>query len=242
MLMCVCIAWADAFAEATIAKSRGVNCSRGRMVRLRLSKWRTLVSITVFVLSGNVCPAQPSPSAAVNTVAGLEMTESTRLVRIGNSSVWIPKGMYDDLMNKGSLPNGMFVTLRGPITNNEVEVLGKLLAPYLDATYLKSNPKPNWYKADQTDVGYWLTLDSEGGDVYAALRIGRMLRKARAWTHVLKGSKCISACVFLLAGSVRRDVDGGVVGIHRPYSSDTEALSFEEMQVSMDINLDGIGC
>lgn len=155
-------------------------------------------------------------------------------VRIENSSIWIWKSQYEKLMNEGRLPEGVpGVELRGPISKNDVLVFQKLLAPYLDKNYFKKNPKPNWYKPNPYDEGYWVSLNSEGGDVHAAMTIGRMFRKARVWAKVGWSGKCMSSCVLLLAGAVKRSTfDGGPVGIHRPYTTDTEAVSFEELQTS----------
>ena len=63
-----------------------------------------------------------------------------------------------------------------------------------------------------------VNLDSDGGSVRAAMRIGRALRKMDALVRVSQDGKCMSSCVFILAGAGRRGVyDGGQVGIHRPY-------------------------
>jgi ATP-dependent protease ClpP protease subunit len=61
-------------------------------------------------------------------------------------------------------------------------------------------------------------LNSSGGDIYAAMEIGRLIRKARATCVIGERDKCYSACVFVLAGAVDRIV-GGEVGIHRPFST-----------------------
>ncbi|BAO31030.1 hypothetical protein SUTH_03257 [Sulfuritalea hydrogenivorans sk43H] len=135
-------------------------------------------------------------------------------------------------MTQGELPSGVLgVVLRGSITSNDVAIFQKLLAPYLDKNYFNSNPKPQWYKPKPHDIGYLVSLDSEGGDLYAAMAIGRMFRKARVWAQVGWSGKCMSSCVILLAGAVKRSTfDGGPVGIHRPYSIDTNAISFEALQ------------
>ncbi|PFG53106.1 hypothetical protein ATG98_2188 [Marinobacter sp. LV10R520-4] len=62
-----------------------------------------------------------------------------------------------------------------------------------------------------------VTLDSHGGDVDTAMQIGAKLRNAYAWTMVDMNDECSSACVFILASGVRRDVfSGGKIGLHRP--------------------------
>jgi hypothetical protein len=59
-------------------------------------------------------------------------------------------------------------------------------------------------------------IDSDGGDVQAAMSLGRVLRKYKKTVAVESGDRCASACVFILAGAVNRIVAGDVV-IHRPY-------------------------
>lgn len=59
-------------------------------------------------------------------------------------------------------------------------------------------------------------LDSPGGDLDSAMRIGRMLRAIEVTVIVPPGAECMSACVFILAAGTDRIVKG-TVGIHRPY-------------------------
>ena len=60
-------------------------------------------------------------------------------------------------------------------------------------------------------------LDSPGGDVIEAMRIGRLIHQRFMNTSVLRGRQCASACVFMLqAGVVRIPAVGSRVGLHRP--------------------------
>jgi ATP-dependent protease ClpP protease subunit len=63
-------------------------------------------------------------------------------------------------------------------------------------------------------VGGELIIDSPGGSIFAAMTIGRMLRKERV--TVLVTVRCVSACIMVLAGAVHRGYFGKV-GIHRPF-------------------------
>ncbi|MEH6443239.1 MAG: hypothetical protein V7784_05010 [Oceanospirillaceae bacterium] len=66
----------------------------------------------------------------------------------------------------------------------------------------------------QRDIPYLLTIDSKGGNVMEALKIGSFTRK-----YLLKSEsqKCNSACVFILLGSLHSPSNNqGVIGIHRP--------------------------
>jgi hypothetical protein len=57
-------------------------------------------------------------------------------------------------------------------------------------------------------------LNSEGGDVFAATRIGRFVRKFEGTT--IAGPECLSSCALIyIAGVTRSNL--GVIGLHRPY-------------------------
>ena len=59
-------------------------------------------------------------------------------------------------------------------------------------------------------------LNSAGGDVEEAMKIGRYFKKNEFEVSVAYRDSCYSSCVFLLAGGVERHAVGKV-GIHRPY-------------------------
>lgn len=154
--------------------------------------------------------------------------EALGFIRVDNSSIWIAKFQYDKFKAGIELPSD--VILVGEITKADVPVFKTLLAPYLDQKYLQTHPKPSWFKSDPDESSFTVELDSQGGDVVAALEIGRLFRKARVTTVVGVDDKCLSSCVFLLAGAVHRLFFGGPIGIHRPYSDDTGPTSFEALQ------------
>lgn len=64
---------------------------------------------------------------------------------------------------------------------------------------------------------YQVRLDSLGGDVETAIAMGRIVRLDKAAVAVLREGKCISSCIFVLAGGAIRYV-AGPVGIHRPFA------------------------
>lgn len=59
-------------------------------------------------------------------------------------------------------------------------------------------------------------LDSIGGSIPEALRMGRLLRETGFEVIVPSQGLCQGACVYLLAAGTKRTVRGAV-GIHRPY-------------------------
>ena len=59
-------------------------------------------------------------------------------------------------------------------------------------------------------------LDSVGGDVFAAMQIGRLIRKHDGVTVISVPSRCYSGCALIfIAGVTRHNV--GELGLHRPY-------------------------
>ena len=75
-----------------------------------------------------------------------------------------------------------------------------------------------------------LMLDSEGGDIAAAIEIGRLIRRwADSVALISLNSKCFSACVFVLAGGLHRTVHGKV-GIHRPFGAAPKTATYESTQ------------
>lgn len=61
-----------------------------------------------------------------------------------------------------------------------------------------------------------LVLDSEGGDLEAAMKIGRIVREHGYLAQIQPRAQCLSACVYILAAARQKQVLGRV-GVHRPY-------------------------
>jgi len=64
---------------------------------------------------------------------------------------------------------------------------------------------------------------SDGGDIDAAMDMGRLLRRLGVFAVIDKNDQCMSACVFAFMGGERRSV-GGRLGIHRPFFPHTRDL------------------
>lgn len=78
-----------------------------------------------------------------------------------------------------------------------------------------------------------LWLDSDGGDVRAAIKIGKAVRSAELSVGVSSSARCASACVLIYAGGVFRAGFGKIL-IHRPYLESTGSPSFKESQQAFD--------
>lgn len=83
-----------------------------------------------------------------------------------------------------------------------------------------------------------LGLNSLGGSVDVALKMGRIIRSTA--TNVVIGSEgeCVSACVFLYAGGVTRGPYGRVK-IHRPYlqTAETSFAATQQRYVRVEIDV-----
>lgn len=75
----------------------------------------------------------------------------------------------------------------------------------------------------QRIAGNAVSLTGSGGDVDAAMELGRLLRRLGVATFVAGGGQCLSSCVFAFMGGDRRTV-AGRIGIHRPYFSSTRKV------------------
>lgn len=66
--------------------------------------------------------------------------------------------------------------------------------------------------------GGWLVLNSEGGDEYSSMSIGRIAHRLKLKTYVAPNSLCLSGCAVIWAGGHERWVArGGVLGFHSPW-------------------------
>jgi len=73
-----------------------------------------------------------------------------------------------------------------------------------------------------------IVLNSDGGDVTAAMQIGRYLRSLEFDTAVFEGARCLSSCVFILASGLSKDALPNHVGIHRPFGTNTGSMSRDD--------------
>jgi len=85
-------------------------------------------------------------------------------------------------------------------------------------TFLETNKSSNLTVA----------FDSLGGDVRAALEVGRIIRKYGATTQLMSGV-CASACVMAFVGGADRTTLAASpkFGIHTPYTADTISKTYE---------------
>lgn len=63
-----------------------------------------------------------------------------------------------------------------------------------------------------------IKLNSAGGEVEEAIKIGEIIRENEFLVSVPDGAECLSSCIFILSAGIYRS-GSGKVGIHRPYFS-----------------------
>lgn len=95
------------------------------------------------------------------------------------------------------------------VTTKVLRIQGKIGQQTLEQLRLKLD---GFYNQDPFPAGLIVLLDSPGGDSYAAMQIGRMLRQHQA--HVFVTRRCDSACVFILMGGIVRAANPASVGVH----------------------------
>ena len=82
---------------------------------------------------------------------------------------------------------------------------------------------------------FW--LDSKGGDVSAAIKIGRLIRKYDGQTLIAQNGKCYSSCALIFIAGVHR-VNFGELGLHRPYlASAPQSRETVEKQVPLMLSM-----
>lgn len=107
------------------------------------------------------------------------------------------------------------VTITGMITDQDAKQFQKM-ASELERAELAS-----------------VILDTTGGDVSAAINIGRLVRKLDGWTTIT--GKCYSSCALIFIAGVRR-FNFGKLGLHRPYFS-TAPQSRETIEKAVPLML-----
>ena len=131
---------------------------------------------------------------------------------------------------------GISIDIDGEIDAATVESVSKLFEEFREQTKKVASgvtcddsarhQSPPDFSAYGTHFG----INSRGGSVAAAMAIGRMFRRDNAWIGV--NGVCFSACVFILAGAVDRQIGkSDQVGIHRPYLRSTPEKPLEADQI-----------
>lgn len=81
-----------------------------------------------------------------------------------------------------------------------------------------------WAYANERELR-GVILNSIGGDMNVAIRIGRMIRALRLSTSMRDGDSCLSSCALIYISGYPRMAFGGQLGLHRPYMGGPPSIS-----------------
>lgn len=70
----------------------------------------------------------------------------------------------------------------------------------------------------------FVTFDSNGGSVVAAMKMGRAIRALNASTVQIRSSQCASACALAFLGGLKRSAEPGSIGVHQAFFSDDTGI------------------
>jgi len=104
---------------------------------------------------------------------------------------------HPDILLGDRTDTSLTLTVSGTITDNDSKIFENAVKNLGDR---------------QLSVG----LDSLGGDVFAAMQIGRSIRLHQGFTFIPVSNKCYSSCALIFISGVMRH-DLGELGLHRPY-------------------------
>ena len=113
---------------------------------------------------------------------------------------------------KGDDPNLVSVEFYGEIQPADFDALRRLIEPRL---------APN-------NSFRWFFLNSNGGDVATAMKIGRYIRMLEFDTSINSNARCLSSCVLIFAAGLNRNTTKNNIGIHRPFGTSVGSVSRED--------------
>src|ERR1700694_2650776 len=117
----------------------------------------------------------------------------------------------------GTKPSNADVSFERDILRSKVSIFGTISRA--DADQIAQHEADfEYFGSSPMEV----VLNSPGGDVDAAMQIGRIIRRNDGTTIVSEKSKCFSSCALIYVAGVTRIVSfgfptGGTLGLHRPY-------------------------
>lgn len=117
------------------------------------------------------------------------------------------------------------VYLDGNITKNTLPKLKLAFKLLSSRKFYYNNNTPKYKNIDSNR----LSINSGGGLIMEAIKIGNFIADKNVAIMVSVPSKCYSACVFIYAAAKTR-YTGGEIGVHRPFAKDisTDDLSYYE--------------
>ena len=134
-----------------------------------------------------------------------------------------PERLYDDKLGP-DIPSGEGMPTR--LEFSTAEVAGREGAALLTGTIAEGDARrfADWLEA-LPEIPTAIALQSPGGIVDEALTIGRTIREAGLSVIVDADAMCLSACPYVLAGGLEREVSRqAYVGVHQHYFGENTYL------------------
>jgi hypothetical protein len=109
------------------------------------------------------------------------------------------------------------------VPRSEWGVLRDTVLVYLDGSIDPAVPERLSRALDGRDGKIAVWLNSPGGNLFAGMQLGRVIRRHRASTHIIDSrtllpGECYSACSLAFLGGVHRFIDNGArYGVHRAW-------------------------
>jgi ATP-dependent protease ClpP protease subunit len=164
-------------------------------------------AVAMVLVCARVAEAQQSDAAT-------EFLKTTR----PDASFRVQVDKFEDvdfwlIRTDGKTPSiSLNIFIRGKITERTAMKVSKAVSMLREMGKIAAADMP------QSSSNDWsMELLSLGGNVDAAIEIGKTLRSLDATVVVKQGGVCESACVLVLAGGTTRLMKGAWIGIHRPY-------------------------
>lgn len=146
-----------------------------------------------------ICRSRLPSLLLLNLIIVLLVSTPTLAGEVGLRSFNLEENLYRAGFG---LDDGPHLAIEGRIEPSDV--------PLLEASISR-------WESRYPDERLRVMLNSPGGDVVVAVKMGEILRQVFAWSVVDKGATCASACVFVFAGGAERDAFiGSRFGLHRP--------------------------
>lgn len=165
---------------------------------------------------------QPCIDGASCEIDALTFRGSSNSIRLGHCVLRNPNGIsafFDQgggTRSDGPHPEGpwdrlMRIEFTGLISHDKVSYLRRMMATHRPIEGYLSGKRPDKFA---------VSLDSPGGDVYAAMELGRVFRRNLVSIRLMGGkAECASACILAWIGAPMRQVSEAHPAfiIHRPF-------------------------
>lgn len=73
-----------------------------------------------------------------------------------------------------------------------------------------------------------ISFNSSGGNISAAINVGRVIRRFQISTIQLRATECASACALAFFGGVQRFADPGSIGVHKAFFDSENEMDRDE--------------